>query len=280
VLRHGRPGGEPARQVPLESERDLHSGPGNCAQTSRAKHRHVPTTRRPRRGARRDRRCTGLRGPRAGPHPDPCRHLVHYYGAYSNVARGGAKASGHAAKAQPLAPGPGGEPSPPSPAPAALRRRWAQLIRRIYQVDPLICRRCRGVMRVVSFITQPRLIPPHPETPRRARRARVPPAAAGAVPSSPDPLSSRPPPPRCQGRIETRLDRDLLAPATRLKALERTSTGPAWTRREPSAAGCPAAVPPTSTPHLYRHPVWRPKWKFLSPELMEKGSRQCARRVR
>jgi hypothetical protein len=71
--------------------------------------------------------------------PDPRRHLVHCYGAYSNVARGNAKASGHAAKAQPLAPGPGGEPPPPSPALAALRRRWAQLIRRIHQVDPLVC---------------------------------------------------------------------------------------------------------------------------------------------
>jgi len=40
---------------------------------------------------------------------------------------------------------------------AALRRRWALLIRRLYQVDPLVYPRCRGVMRVVSFITQPRL---------------------------------------------------------------------------------------------------------------------------
>ncbi len=90
--------------------------------------------------------------------PDPRRHLVHDYSAYSNVARGKAKASGQAAKAQPLAPGSGGEPSPPSPALAALRRRWASLIRRIYEVDPLLCPRRRSLMRVVSFSTQPGLI--------------------------------------------------------------------------------------------------------------------------
>ena len=118
--------------------------------------------------------------------PDPRRHLVHYYGAYSNVARGNAKANGHAAKAQPLTPGPGGEPPPPSPALAAMRRRWAQLIRRIYQVDPLVCPRCRGVMRVVSFITQPRLIRRILEhLAGRAAHERAPPAAAVAVPVIP-----------------------------------------------------------------------------------------------
>ncbi len=39
-----------------------------------------------------------------------------------------------------------------SPQLAALRRRWASLIRRVYNVDPLLCPRCRSLMRVVSFI--------------------------------------------------------------------------------------------------------------------------------
>jgi hypothetical protein len=59
-------------------------------------------------------------------------------------------------------------PSPPSPdqAPedaaipdgpyrAALRRRWAKLIRRVYEVDPLIRPRCGSEMRVIGFITLP-----------------------------------------------------------------------------------------------------------------------------
>ena len=86
--------------------------------------------------------------------PDPRRHIVHYYGAYSNVVRGKQKARAQAQQAEPPAPGPHADPlPPPSPALAALRRRWAELIRRVYGVDPLLCPRCRGVMRVVAFIT-------------------------------------------------------------------------------------------------------------------------------
>jgi hypothetical protein len=33
------------------------------------------------------------------------------------------------------------------------RRRWAALIRRIWQVDPLTCPRCGGRMKIVSFIS-------------------------------------------------------------------------------------------------------------------------------
>ena len=62
------------------------------------------------------------------------------------------------------------EPSGPTEAPerdttvsvgaarAALRRRWAEMIRRVYEVDPLVCFRCGAEMRVVGFITEPRLI--------------------------------------------------------------------------------------------------------------------------
>ncbi|MHC4825350.1 MAG: hypothetical protein ACYTEY_02205 [Planctomycetota bacterium] len=32
------------------------------------------------------------------------------------------------------------------------RRRWAALIKRIWQVDPLQCPRCGGAMKIVSVI--------------------------------------------------------------------------------------------------------------------------------
>ena len=32
------------------------------------------------------------------------------------------------------------------------RRRWAMLIKKVYQTDPLMCPRCGGVMRIISFI--------------------------------------------------------------------------------------------------------------------------------
>jgi hypothetical protein len=35
----------------------------------------------------------------------------------------------------------------------AARRRWADLIRRIYEVDPLVCSNCGGPMKIVAFIT-------------------------------------------------------------------------------------------------------------------------------
>ena len=73
-------------------------------------------------------------------------------------------------------------------------RRWASLIRRVYQVDPLLCPRCRSLMRVVSFITQPGLIRRildllahgvsseqaerrHPRSPSRPQRRTAPPSA-------------------------------------------------------------------------------------------------------
>jgi hypothetical protein len=33
-----------------------------------------------------------------------------------------------------------------------LRKNWPRLIRKIYEVDPLICLKCNGQMRIVSFI--------------------------------------------------------------------------------------------------------------------------------
>ena len=124
--------------------------------------------------------------------PDPRRHLVHYYGAYSNVVRGKLKARGQAQQAASLAPGPVVHPPPPpasvSPSLAALRRGWAQLIRRVYEVDPLGCPRCQGAMQVVAFITEPRVIRRILDhlgaSARRAIQDRAPPLAAAPVPDS------------------------------------------------------------------------------------------------
>jgi hypothetical protein len=40
----------------------------------------------------------------------------------------------------------------------AARKRWANLIRHIYEVDPLVCPRCGGAMKIISFITEQRVI--------------------------------------------------------------------------------------------------------------------------
>ena len=75
-------------------------------------------------------------------------HLVRYYGWYSNKSRGmrAKRAGDNGGEAQ----GAATEEEPPGSREA--RRRWAALIRRVFEVDPLTCPKCEGTMRVVSFI--------------------------------------------------------------------------------------------------------------------------------
>jgi hypothetical protein len=40
----------------------------------------------------------------------------------------------------------------------AARTRWANLIRHIYEVDPLVCPRCGGMMKIIAFITDARVL--------------------------------------------------------------------------------------------------------------------------
>jgi len=70
--------------------------------------------------------------------PDPRRHLVRYYGAYSNRARGQRRKAEEKLETHDSSV-PSQEPLPTPPERASLRRRWANLIRRVYEVDPLLC---------------------------------------------------------------------------------------------------------------------------------------------
>ena len=110
--------------------------------------------------------------------------MARYYGFYSNAARG--KRRKAAAPAEPSCPAevPEDATTPDGADRAALRRRWAEMIRRVYEVDPLECPRCGGEMRVVGFITQPaviRRILDHLR--KREKVARPPPHAAQPVAS-------------------------------------------------------------------------------------------------
>jgi hypothetical protein len=93
-----------------------------------------------------------------------------------------------AQQAEPLASGPDVHPPPPpacaSPSLAALRRGWARLLRRVYETDPLVCPRCQGVMRVVAFITEGRILDHLGASAFRAPQDRAPPLAPAAVPSA------------------------------------------------------------------------------------------------
>jgi hypothetical protein len=121
--------------------------------------------------------------------PDPRRHLVRYYGAYSSAARGKRKKAAAPAEPSALDQPPEDAALPEGSHRAALRRRWAELIRRVYEVDPLVCPRCGGEMRVIGFITQPALIDrilDHLRKRDKASRTTRPPPP----PHSPQPVAS------------------------------------------------------------------------------------------
>ena len=88
--------------------------------------------------------------------PEQRRHLVRYYGWCSNVSRGKRRKEGreHDRHVE-------GDAAAPSCAAKAetrdartLRRSWALLIKRIYEVDPSVCPSCGGEMKVIAFITE------------------------------------------------------------------------------------------------------------------------------
>jgi hypothetical protein len=72
--------------------------------------------------------------------PDPRQHLVRYYGAYANRIRARYRTD-QVAPAQPDS-----QHAPPYPEDAepafvrAERKSWARLLRRIFEVDPLLCK--------------------------------------------------------------------------------------------------------------------------------------------
>jgi hypothetical protein len=85
---------------------------------------------------------------------------------------------------------PAREPPPiAEPAPLALResrRRWAELLRQIFEVDPLRCPSCGAEMRIVAFITQRGVIDRILDYLRHAREsAQGPPRATRRAPSRP-----------------------------------------------------------------------------------------------
>ena len=76
--------------------------------------------------------------------------------------------------------------SAPTPAAVAVRKRWADLLRRVYEVDPLVCPRCSARMRVVGFITRRQTIERILDHLRRrsTSRPRSPPAPAASIHAS------------------------------------------------------------------------------------------------
>ena len=96
--------------------------------------------------------------------PAPRLHLVRYYGHYAHVprarrrrARGGVERRGEADQGADTTDAGSLHDEPPRAERRRLRRQWANLIRRIYEADPLLCT-CGAPMRILSFLTEPPVI--------------------------------------------------------------------------------------------------------------------------
>ena len=86
--------------------------------------------------------------------PDHYESVVRLYGSYSYRSRGERKKKQRSENATQ-----GVSPTVVPPTDSDKRKAskcWAALIKRVFEVDPLICRKCGGVMTVKSFITDPR----------------------------------------------------------------------------------------------------------------------------
>ncbi len=96
--------------------------------------------------------------------PDPRRHLVRYYGSYATAARGKRRKAEAQLGAQ-ASNGTSEEALPTPPERAALRRRWANLIRRVYEVHTFVCPRLQ------HRLTEPSMSLGRPENLFQAIRA-------------------------------------------------------------------------------------------------------------
>jgi len=84
--------------------------------------------------------------------PNAGEDLVRYYGWYSNVNRGKRR------KAQGAGEAPDTIEEFTEVSASAAKRAWARLITQVSEVDPLICPRCTGPMRLIACIEQPEVI--------------------------------------------------------------------------------------------------------------------------
>ena len=86
--------------------------------------------------------------------PDPGRLCQRFYGAYSNRARIPVFPADGQSSASPVVMHPEQDNSDSS---REARSTWARLIKKIFEADPLLCS-CGGRMRIISFITDPRVV--------------------------------------------------------------------------------------------------------------------------
>jgi hypothetical protein len=75
--------------------------------------------------------------------PNRGEQMARYYGWYSNVSRGKRQKETEENTIPHI--------MESNTSSTACRKSWARLIQKIYEVDPLICPKCRGSMRIISI---------------------------------------------------------------------------------------------------------------------------------
>jgi hypothetical protein len=82
--------------------------------------------------------------------PKESEQMVRYYGYYSNKSRGLRKKAGTDDEVPALIDS--------DISRQAFRKNWARLIQKIYNVNPLLCSKCLGSMRIISLIDDQQLV--------------------------------------------------------------------------------------------------------------------------
>ena len=82
--------------------------------------------------------------------PNKGEQMVRYYGYYSSKSRGLRKKAGTDDQVPALI-----ESGASS---KEFRKNWARLIQKIYHVNPLVCSKCSGSMRIIAFIDDQQIV--------------------------------------------------------------------------------------------------------------------------
>ena len=87
--------------------------------------------------------------------PDRGQHLTRYYGAYTNRNR---KALSQNALTAGLLSSTKTKTDKRSTTSTSSRANWARLIRKVFEVDPLLCGKCGSEMKIIAVLTDPKVV--------------------------------------------------------------------------------------------------------------------------
>jgi hypothetical protein len=90
--------------------------------------------------------------------PDRGQHLYRYYGAYSNRTRKALPQNNLTQTRVTFPELPESDFDKPSPDSSSSRASWARLIRKVFEVDPLLCGKCGAEMKIIAVLTDPKVV--------------------------------------------------------------------------------------------------------------------------